>query len=352
MRDLIDGYDYLNAISNQIPNHIRKTAEGYRNNLLSLSTSSLINNEDDTNPGNLTDPSSHRFCALDDIEKSSQQLEMLKNELRCITQERLVMDIVNRQTFDIKLKPYPSSSSSNASRKPDSKWSFSAGTAVDDGTRSKEHGNRAFIDRLSMPRSKTVNKYGSTTSSYRRINSKKTDSERRIRDSLLMEYIEIPTYDSNIDSDQNNEPTPANPSKDAVVRVRSVRDSQGRKSEQLVVPSLRQGPLPSELSELKIGTTQSPFLINENDADKKSKGKVKVLPLTRYLYQRVKKNENEVGTIKDLLVTNVLKQEQDGARTQSQLRHLESTIVKQKDDIQIATSSMVSLIQFYQCKHS
>lgn len=337
---MIDGYDYLNAISNQIPNSIRKTAEDYRNNLLSAPPTSLINMEDDVNPSSLLDPNSHQLYTLDDIEKSSQQLEILKNELRSITQERLVMDIVNRQTFDIKRKINSSSNSSSSARNSNSKWNFSAGKSAHDN-KNAESRNGSFIDRLSMPKSKSGAKSASTTSSYRKLHSNKNDTDRSIKDTILTEFIEIPSYDSMTDMDQVDS-TPADPSKNSVVRVRSVRDHMGRRSEQLVVPSLRQGPLPPELSDLKIQTSQSPFLINERDADKKAKSKVKVLPLTRYLYQRVKKSENEIGTIKSLLATNALKQEQDGARTQSQFRHLENTIVKQKDDIQTATSHMVS----------
>ena len=336
---MIDGYDYLNAISNQIPNNIRKTAEDYRNNLLSAPPASLIM-EEGANLSGLRDPSSHQLYTLDDIEKSSQQLEILKNELRSITQERLVMDIVNRQTFDIKRKNCPSSSSSTSAQNSNSQWNFSAGKTGHDN-KNRDSRNGSFIDRLSMPKSKTGTKTTSTTSSYRKLHASKNDTERSIKDSILTEFIEIPTYDSMTDIDQIDS-TPADPSKNSVVRVRSVRDHQSRRSEQLVVPSLRQGPLPPELSDLKIQTSQSPFLINERDVDKISKGKVKVLPLTRYLYQRVKKSENEIGNIKGLLATNALRQEQDGARTQSQFRHLENTIVKQKDDIQTATSHMVS----------
>ena len=81
VRDLIDGYDYLNAISSQIPNSIRKTAEDYKSNLLSTSPYSLINIDDNYDFHMTKTVSNNKNNIMNSIENSTQQLELLKTAL-------------------------------------------------------------------------------------------------------------------------------------------------------------------------------------------------------------------------------------------------------------------------------
>ena len=295
MRDLLEGYDYLNAISSQFPNSIRKTAENYKANLLETSPYSLIDSEEDPFNRNGVVEVNNNINIMSDIEKSSQQLETLKNELRNITQERMIMDVINRQTFN--LNRYP------VTAKPVHSHSSTKSQSSNRNIGSKSEPFE-FNNKLMRPTSSSSSSSRSQpnkTSNYRKLSTRKHETEQmeqKLKDSLLLDFIEIPSYGSASDeSNKDDLPSSNQSTMKPVVRVRSMRDS----SNQLVVPSLRQGPLPQELTDLKIGQGQGGPTNQTSLNDKKNKNKIKILPLTRYLYQKVKKNENDITTVKQLL---------------------------------------------------
>lgn len=174
---------------------------------------------------------------LSNIEQSTQQLEILKNDLRNITQERMMMDVLNRQAFN--LNRYHAKATEDYPKLRSKSYSIGG----------NNHGPVEFSNKLMRPAPQTNASYNNSTSTYRKLSTRKNETsqmQQKIKGSLLTDFIEIPTYDISVA--ENSKDFECKTVNKPIVRVRSVvREGNN----QLVVPSLRQGPLPPELSELK-----------------------------------------------------------------------------------------------------
>ena len=170
VRDLLEGYDYLNAISSQFPNSIRKTAENYKANLLETSPHSLIDSEDFFDRNDVVEVNKNNINAMSDIEKSNQELETLKNELRNITQERMIMDVINRQTF-------------NLNRYPVTAKAAHANASIKGQPSSRNTGNKSesteFNNKLMRPTSSSSRKQPNVTSTYRRLSTRTHETAQK-----------------------------------------------------------------------------------------------------------------------------------------------------------------------------
>ena len=95
MRHLIDGYEYLDSISSQVPESIRETAATYKKSMLDVA--------------HILGPSYEQNYVA-----HTKELDRLRAELQSIAHERVVVDVLTRQS--IKQSKRKKSVSSNVSK--------------------------------------------------------------------------------------------------------------------------------------------------------------------------------------------------------------------------------------------
>lgn len=83
MRYLVDGYEYLDMVSSQIPESLRETAAAHKKSLLEVTQ--ILSPEEKHS-----------------LDKQTTQLERLKLELQSISHERTVFDVLTKYTLQNK----------------------------------------------------------------------------------------------------------------------------------------------------------------------------------------------------------------------------------------------------------
>ena len=82
MKNLVDGYEYLDSISAQIPQSLRDTAAVHKKTMLDVMASD-----------------SAAVVGDDNYQEHTKELDRLRSELQSISHERVVVDILTRQTM-------------------------------------------------------------------------------------------------------------------------------------------------------------------------------------------------------------------------------------------------------------
>ena len=80
MKHLIDGYEYLDSMSAQIPQSLRETAALHKKSMLDVMGDAAVVGDDD-------------------YQEHTKELDRLRSELQSISHERVVVDILTRQTM-------------------------------------------------------------------------------------------------------------------------------------------------------------------------------------------------------------------------------------------------------------
>lgn len=80
MRHLVDGYEYLDSISAQIPQSLRDTAALHKKTMLDVMGDAAV-------------------LGNDNYQEHTKELDRLRSELQSISHERVVVDILTRQTM-------------------------------------------------------------------------------------------------------------------------------------------------------------------------------------------------------------------------------------------------------------
>lgn len=184
MRHLIDGYEYLDSISAQIPESIRETAVAHKKSMLDVA--------------HVLGPSYEQ-----NYNAHTKELDRLRAELQSIAHERVVVDVLTRQTI----------------RHAKSKRNTGCGSGGGGGGNNGSNGNKSRI---------------------------KDQPFEPIIIPSYAEYTQQQNTTNNPTQNQNN-PNQKNSNPNNLPRYSARNVGPGS----LMVPSMRQGVLPPEISNLK-----------------------------------------------------------------------------------------------------
>jgi hypothetical protein len=201
-RDLVEGYDYVRELSGKVDTSYQEMAAFYREQ--------MVNAAQIVSP-----PGQFEGKENGGPEKS---LEYLKMELQSISHERVIVEVLTRQTAAAARSHAPSSSSSSSS---------------------KLH---------------LRSRGGGATSSSSSSNLSSTGTSTGAAATAASEMIPIPEFSASVSASRSSKPRASKGSAPATTVVRRLPPHS------LMVPSVRQGSLPPELQGLRTEPTAAPSL--------------------------------------------------------------------------------------------
>ena len=197
MRHLIDGYEYLDSISAQVPESLRETAMAHKKNMLDVS--------------HVLGPSYEQNYAA-----HTKELDRLRGELQSIAHERVVVDVLTRQTIRQAKKKPTSQNGNNGNNGKNS----NNGNPGSGGSGSRIKAKEAPFEPIVIP-------------SYAAFSQGQTNKPNNASNS------NNPNNPNNLNNQNTQGKGPP------ILFARNVGPGS------LMVPSMRQGVLPPEISNLK-----------------------------------------------------------------------------------------------------
>jgi hypothetical protein len=252
IRHLVDGYGHLEKISNQIPDNFKKSAHDHKINLLDA-TKSYNDNDINSNKNK------------ENIEFQNRQFDALKEEFKAISHERIIVDVLTRQTLSrakhsnkggigVESSSYVSSVRSNdqstrtnmgkyvASRKQDSGPSLELLRST---TASRQSSLRTTMESQASSSS-------SSSSSSSKINNKTNNDiqeSNQISHVNLNNPLPLPLYI--IPDNPHKSTTNINIKTNKPSIIPSARVITKSTKGAIMVPSMKQGVIPDEIKNLK-----------------------------------------------------------------------------------------------------
>lgn len=247
IRHLIDGYEHLEKISTQIPDNFKETAHEHKMNLLDA-TKSYNDNTINKNKEN--------------IEFQNRQFEALKEEFKAISHERIIVDVLTRQTLSrakhfnkggvgVESSSYVSSAYLNDQTSRTSMGKYVASRKQDSGP-SLELLRSTTASRQSSLRTTMESQASSSSNINNKTNNDIQDTNHNSPANFkinLNNPLPFPTYiipDNPYKSTNHNDLTTTKPSIIPSSRI-ITKSTKGAH----MVPSMKQGSLPEEIKNLK-----------------------------------------------------------------------------------------------------
>ena len=220
MRDLIDGYDYLNTLSSQLPDTIQSNAYNYKQSLLYPSSNTTTHS------------------TAYETDDSNIQLQHIKNELKSISYERMVVDVLTRQTI-------------NNTKKMNDKHKNKYATQTQKYRQELRSRGRFGPDQSPNAPLQQPSHYSSSSKPpIKPYLSKKENMNPQAVLTHADAFITIPLFQSSLVT----RPLASTGDPPYLLSPPYFRSS----SDVAMVPSLRQGSLPVEVAALNISPTEAP----------------------------------------------------------------------------------------------